>query len=141
MAAGAAAGGGGGAEPAPLQSFFESPANGASVSGIDIIRGWTFAEARGVRVAQVRLYIDNRPVATIPCCSARPDVAQAFPAFPRANTGQSGWGITTNWGNLPPGRHAVQVIATSSDEGAGCPSGAWSQWSSRATSPLPTGSS
>ena len=115
---GSGGGGGGGlSEPAPLQNWLESPANEATVSGVDVIRGWSFAEARGVRIAQVDLYLDGRRVAVIPCCSARPDVAQARPDFPVANTGQSGWGITTNWGNLTPGRHTLRVRVTSTDEG------------------------
>ena len=95
----------------------ESPANGAVVSGIDIIRGWSFAEARSVRIEQVDLYLDGRRTDLIPCCSTRPDVAAAKPDFPAANTSQSGWGITTNWGNLTPGQHSVQVAVTSTDEG------------------------
>ena len=63
------------------------------------------------------MYLDGRRVAVIPCCATRPDVAGQFPAFPRANTSRSGWGITTNWGNLTPGQHTVQVVVTSTDEG------------------------
>ena len=114
---GGGGGGGGGADPVPPQGYLESPAHGAVVSGIDIIRGWSFAEVRGVRIAQVELYLDGRREAVIPCCSTRPDVAAAKPDFPRANTSQSGWGITTNWGNLSPGRHTVRVRVTSTDEG------------------------
>ena len=114
---GGGGGGGAAAEPAPVQGWLESPANGATVSGIDIIRGWSFAEARSVRIEQVQLYLNGRRTAVIPCCSTRPDVAAAYPTFPRTNTSQSGWGITTNWGNLPPGRHVVQVAVTSTDEG------------------------
>ena len=117
---GGGGGGGGGdasAEQSPLQNQLESPANGATVSGIDLIRGWSFAEARGVHIAQVELYLDGQRAAVIPCCSTRPDVAQAYPDFPAANTGQSGWGITTNWGNLTPGSHTVRVVVTGTDEG------------------------
>ena len=117
---GGGGGGGGGdasADQSPLQNRLESPANGATVSGIDLIRGWSFAEARGVHIAQVELYLDGQRAAVIPCCSTRPDVAQAFPDFPAANTGQSGWGITTNWGNLTPGQHTVRVVVTGTDEG------------------------
>ena len=113
-------GGGGGApepEPAVVRGFFESPAPGAVVSGIDIIRGWGFADTRGVDIEQVELYLDRQRTAVIPCCSARPDVAGNFPTAPAANAGQSGWGITTNWGNLTPGPHTLQVVVTSTDGG------------------------
>ena len=98
-----------------LQGVFESPANGATVAGIDVIRGWSFAETAGVGIAQVELFLNNRPHAVIPCCSARPDVADEFPSVPAANAGQSGWGITQNWGNLAAGSHTLQVRVTSTD--------------------------
>ena len=114
---GGGGGGGGVPEPSALQNFFESPTDGAVVSGVDLIRGWSFAEARGVRIAQVDLYLDGRRHAVIPCCSARPDVTERYPRFPRANTGQSGWGITQNWGELSAGAHTLQVVVTGTDEG------------------------
>ena len=116
---GVVGGGGGGAEPEPavVRGFFESPAPGAVVSGIDIIRGWSFADTRGVGIEQVELFLDRQRHAVIPCCSPRPDVAGNFPTAPTANAGQSGWGITTNWGNLTPGPHTLQVVVTSTDEG------------------------
>ena len=117
---GGGGGGGGGTpepEPAVVRGFFESPAPGAVVSGVDIIRGWSFADTRGVGIEQVELYLDRQRTALIPCCSARPDVAGNFPTAPAANAGQSGWGITTNWGNLTPGPHTLQVVVTSTDGG------------------------
>ena len=104
-------------QPGDIQGFFESPANGATVSGVDIIRGWSFSEAARVGIEQVTLYLDGQRYAVIPCCSTRPDVAQAKPDFPAANTGQSGWGTTYNWSNLSPGPHTVQVVVTGADEG------------------------
>ena len=116
---GGGGGGGGGdeAEPAPMQNALESPAPGAAVSGIDLIRGWSFSEAAQVGIEQVELYLDGQRAAVIPCCSTRPDVAGAFPDLPHANTSRSGWGITQNWGNLTPGPHTVQVVVTGTDEG------------------------
>ena len=109
-------GGTGGSSPPPsaLRNFFESPVDGAVVSGIDLIRGWSFAEEAGVTIERVDLYLDGRRHAVIPCCSARADVSAQYPNFPRANTGQSGWGIIQNWGNLPAGSHTVRVVTTSS---------------------------
>ena len=96
-----------------LQGRFESPAAGATVSGIDLIQGWTFAEAADVEIAEVVVYIDGQRETTIPCCSARPDVQAAYPALPAANTGASGWGLTYNWGNLAAGPHTLRVVADS----------------------------
>ena len=93
---------------------FESPADGATVSGIDLIWGWTFAEAAGVEIADIVVYIDGQHETTIPCCSLRGDVHAAYPDFPAANTTASGWGLTYNWGNLAAGAHSLQVVATSS---------------------------
>ena len=99
--------------PAVVRGFLESPASGAVVSGVDLIRGWSFAEGAGVTIAQVEFFLDGQAQATIPCCSSRADVAGAFPALPAA--GQSGWGLTWNWGNLSAGPHRVQVVATSTE--------------------------
>ena len=93
---------------------FESPADGATVSGIALIWGWTFAEAAGVGIADIVVYIDGQHETIIPCCSLRGDVHAAYPDFPAANTTASGWGLTYNWGNLAAGAHTLQVVATSS---------------------------
>ena len=87
------------------------------MAGIDLIRGWTFAAARRVRIERVDLYLNGRRSAVIPCCSTRDDVTERYPRFPRATTSQSGWGIIQNWGNLTAGEHTVQVIVRSSDGG------------------------
>ena len=100
----------------PPTSSLENPEDGSVVSGVDIIRGWSFAEEDGVGIASVELYIDRQRVAFIPCCSARPDVAAEYPRFPEAT--HSGWGITWNWGNLTAGEHTVRVVATSTNGGS-----------------------
>ena len=101
----------------PPTSTLESPTQGDTVSGVDIIRGWSFTEEDGVEIAEVELYIDRQRVAFIPCCSARPDVAEEYAHFSEANATHSGWGITLNWGVLSAGRHTVQVVATTTDGG------------------------
>ena len=84
------------------------------MAGIDLIRGWVFASAADVEITTLVLYIDGQPAATIPCCSARLDVAAAYPALPATTTTLSGWGVTYNWGELPAGPHTLRVVATSS---------------------------
>ena len=100
-----------------IQAFFESPADGTVVSGIDVIRGWSFAEEVGVGIRQVELYLDGQRTAVIPCCSTRGDVAGKYPSFPAAHASQSGWGITWNWGTLEAGPHTIRVVATSTAGG------------------------
>ena len=99
---------------AALVGYFESPAADTAVAGIDLIRGWVFAPAADEEITALVLYIDGQPAATIPCCSARLDVAAAYPALPATTTTLSGWGVTYNWGELPAGPHTLRVVATSS---------------------------
>ena len=99
---------------AALVGYFESPAAATAVAGIDLIRGWVFASAADVEITTLVLYIDGQPAAPIPCCSARLDVAAAYPALPATTTTRSGWGVIYNWGELPAGPHTLRVVATSS---------------------------
>ncbi len=99
---------------AALVGYFESPAAASAVAGIDLIRGWVFAPAADEEITALVLYIDGQPATTIPCCSARLDVAAAYPALPATTTTLSGWGVTYNWGELPAGPHTLRVVATSS---------------------------
>ncbi len=87
----------------------EGPSDGQPVSGIGIIRGWAFSDLAGVQIDQVTLSIDGKEITAIPCCSTRKDVLNAFPQFPEANTGNSGYGLTFNYGNLSPGTHTLTV--------------------------------
>src|SRR5713226_444231 len=93
---------------AAIMAFFESPETGP-VSGIAVIRGWAFDTQAGVQISRVELFIDDARIGNAPCCSVRGDVQAAFPQFPIANTGNSGWGTTFNWGLLSPGAHTVRV--------------------------------
>jgi hypothetical protein len=94
---------------ANITAVFESPEDGHPVSGIAVIRGWAFASASS-SVDTVELFIDGVRAFDIPCCSERADVAAAYPAEPYAL--QSGFGITFNYGLLPPGSHVVSVRVT-----------------------------
>lgn len=89
-----------------LVAVFESPEEAQAVAGIGLSRGWAFAEQSTVSIAEVRLLVDGMQ-ATIPCCSARVDVATAYPQF--ANALHSGWGITLNYGLLSPGFHLLET--------------------------------
>jgi glucose/arabinose dehydrogenase len=101
---------------AGISASFESP-NPGPVAGIDLVRGWAFADDAGAGIARVSLIIDEAEVKEIPCCSARPDVAAAMPLAPPGNALDSGWGLTVNWGALSSGEHSVRVeYASSSGE-------------------------
>lgn len=95
--------------PVGIKAAFESPEAGP-VSGVAVIRGWAFATQAGVQISSVELFIDGVRIGNIPCCSERGDIQAAFPQFPAANTLNSGWGTTFNWGVLNAGTHAVQVV-------------------------------
>ena len=92
---------------------FEAPLIGP-VQGISLVRGWSFDTLPGETIDLVELLIDGVLNTTIPCCSERQDVANANPSFPPANTLNSGWGLTLNWGDLSAGDHTVQIQLTSS---------------------------
>ncbi|HRX70945.1 MAG: hypothetical protein KDJ22_07890 [Candidatus Competibacteraceae bacterium] len=94
---------------AALQTALEGPSDEQTVSGIEVIRGWAFSDLEGVQIHQVTLSIDGQEITTIPCCSARSDVASAFPDYPAANTRQSGYGLTFNFNSLSTGTHTVEV--------------------------------
>lgn len=90
--------------------FFEDPAEGQIVSGIRVIRGWAFPDDIRVSRVAVGLAVDGEFVGDIPCCSARQDVAAAFPEHDNALS--SGWGILYNYGRLSTGPHQVTVSAS-----------------------------
>jgi hypothetical protein len=97
-----------GAEAA-IRAELEGPADGQEVAGVGIIRGWAFSDTVGVQITQVTLLVDGTVVTPIPCCSARGDVAAAFPQFPAANTLNSGFGLTQNYSLNTPGPHTIGV--------------------------------
>ena len=97
---------------ASMSFNFEGPDNGQPVSGIGIVRGWTFDTQPGSQINSVAFFVDGVLQADIPYGSTRPDIGQAYPMYSNAQT--SGWGLTFNWGNLAPGPHSVRVDLQSS---------------------------
>jgi glucose/arabinose dehydrogenase len=91
---------------------FEGPEAGQIAAGIGVLRGWAFADMPGAAITEVRLVIDGIAQGTVPCCSARGDIAAAYPGNPSALT--SGWGATFNYGILTPGFHIFGVQITDS---------------------------
>lgn len=96
---------------------FEGPTEGQTVSGVGLIRGWAFSDRSGVRITQVILSIDGKNIGSIPCCSERPDVRDAFPQYPSDNTLNSGFGLIRNYGVHPNGSHLFTIIIQDSAGG------------------------
>jgi|GEM_PF-6025234 len=93
-------------------TLLESPDGGQPVFGINVLRGWAFDNDTDFTVRTIRLTIDNTPIAVVPCCSVRQDVAAIFPG--NTNALNSGWGVTANYANLPAGEHSIGVQVESS---------------------------
>jgi hypothetical protein len=89
-----------------VQSF-ESPENRRAVSGIGVLRGWTFTDIPGQSIKGIRLLIDGQFGGVVPCCAQRGDVAVAYPEIPNALN--SGWGLILNYGNLTDGPHTLDI--------------------------------
>lgn len=88
---------------------FESPEAGQAVSGLGVIRGWTFVPQQRANIKHVYVSVSDRGAVFAPCCSARGDVLAAYPQFPASHTLDSGWGVAFNWGVLPAGEHELRV--------------------------------
>jgi hypothetical protein len=97
----------------PIAMGFEGPSDTQSVAGLGVIRGWSFDARLGQQIKELKLFIDDTQVLTIPCCSSRGDVQAGFPQLPAPNTLNSGWGSAVNWGALASGTHVVQLRAES----------------------------
>lgn len=100
------------ASSASLRAALESPGNGGVVAGIGLLRGWVFA-MQGRTLRSVQLLVDNVPGPSLPCCSVRGDVANAYPTEPNAL--HSGFGLTINYGILESGPHNIGVQIEDSD--------------------------
>lgn len=101
------------AQAAPtVVAAFESPEANHIAAGVGVVRGWAFADTTGAAITEVRLVIDGITNGTVPCCSARGDIAAAYPGNPNALN--SGWGATFNYGLLSSGFHTFGVQITDS---------------------------
>lgn len=90
-----------------IQAYWESPTTEQVAAGIGALRAWMFAEEPGVLITNVRLLVDGVVATTLPCCSARGDVAADFPDNPNAL--YSGAGLVLNYGELPAGHHTLTL--------------------------------
>lgn len=92
---------------AETKSNLESPLNNDTVAGIAVIRGWAFDTSSTVQISSIELFVDGVSRGNIACCTTRVDVQAAFPND--SNAGNSGFGLTTNWGELSAGPHTLRV--------------------------------
>lgn len=99
--------------PAPPPSLaLEAPADGAVVSGISNIQGWSFypqSPLESFGVERVELWIDGVYTSDIPFGGLRRDVAGAFPDSPMALA--SGFSQAYNFSDLQRGEHTIEVRA------------------------------
>jgi hypothetical protein len=79
-----------------------------------MLRGWAFSGDSGATIRTIQAFVDGQAIGTLPCCSARGDVAALFPNYPFAVN--SGWGVAVNYGVLTTGPHTLSVQITDSRE-------------------------
>jgi hypothetical protein len=92
---------------AVIRATLENPADNQSLSGIQLVSGWAFAE-NGQPVT-VRPRINGvTQGSVIPCCGPRQDVVDANPQAPL----DSGFGALINYGALNAGTHTIGVEIT-----------------------------
>ena len=84
----------------------EEPVNGQTYSGIGNLRGWALYD---FGIDFIEVYIDGAFAFMAPYGGARSDVGNAFPNI--ADSENSGFGLTFNYGNLPAGEHEITVAA------------------------------
>ncbi|MSQ47905.1 MAG: YncE family protein [Deltaproteobacteria bacterium] len=97
-------------EPADtIRATLENPPAFASstVGGKGLVSGWAFSATAGVTIASVHLRVDGVNVLTIPCCTAREDVAAGNKDFPQAL--RSGFATVVNFNELPSAKHKIGV--------------------------------
>ncbi len=92
---------------AELKTNLESPLDNETVAGVAVIRGWAYDTTSGVQISSIELFVDGVSRGNIACCTTRLDVQATFPN--ETNAGNSGFGVTTNWGELSAGSHTIRV--------------------------------
>lgn len=86
--------------------YLEEPANGSIRSGVGNLRGWAISSEP---IDDVNYAVDGEPQGSIPYGGTRRDVGAAYPTVP--GSGESGFSMAFNYGNLTPGEHLLEVQA------------------------------
>ncbi len=103
---------------AAVKAFWESPGNGMPVSGIQVIRGWTFNTVKGVYVTSLTLSVDGGSTLDIPYGGSRADVANhpAHAGYPWENMINCSFGLQLTLGEmLSAGPHTLKITAVFSN--------------------------
>lgn len=92
------------AAQAATLAYIEEPADNSTVSGVGNLRGWAISTDP---ISEVRYSIDGEGMGAIPYGGTRRDVAAAYPGVP--GSGESGFSMAFNYGNLGAGPHVLTV--------------------------------
>ena len=95
--------------------YIDTPAQGATVSGIVAISGWAVdsAAAVGTAISSVQVMVDGTVVGTATYGSNRPDVCAVYPG--RTGCPNVGFSYSLDTSTLTVGTHTITVTATDSD--------------------------
>ena len=106
------------AEGDTIRANLENPPSGLStVTGKTLISGWAFSTTTGATVTKIELQVDGDTIGTIPCCTPRPDVANATDNkdFPQALN--SGFATEVNFNDLDTTQaHTLEVVIQTTDD-------------------------
>ena len=99
----------------PPTVWIDTPASGATISGIVSITGWAVnnALAVGTAISSVQVQVDGTVVGTATYGSDRPDVCAVYPGRPGCPN--VGYSYSLNTSTLTAGTHTITVTATNSD--------------------------
>jgi hypothetical protein len=99
----------------PPTVYIDTPAQGATISGIVTISGWAVDNASevGTAISSVQVKVDGSVVGTATYGSSRSDVCAAYPGRPGCPN--VGYSFSLNTSTLSVGSHTIMATATDSD--------------------------
>jgi uncharacterized protein (TIGR03437 family) len=106
----------------PLSVFIDSPAAGATVSGVVNVTGWALALAGGTPLSLVEVLVDDRLIGLAQYNQPRPEICASNPGRPGCPN--VGFVYPLDTSSLDPGTHVLRVLAI--DNGAPPNSASWS---------------
>jgi len=102
-------------QAAPPTVYIDTPASGATVSGIVTVAGWAIdnSSAVGTAISSVQVKLDGSVVGIATYGLSRPDVCAVYPGRPGCPN--VGYSFSLNTSTLSAGTHTITVMATDSD--------------------------